>query len=322
MKIGLIGGAGGQADRLLSYKIKEIAIEYILYDHHGETLSCKKLDQYEKTNRLEDLLFCSGVIIMSPNTTHYFYLKYFIESNYKGYIYCEKPPVDDRTELNFLMSVDAYWKNRILFGFNLQRSIYRDILEDDYGLGNLQYCNIISGHGLGFKEHYSDSWRNKPELLPQGIFRMVIIHYLELFISRFGLPKGEQRYNAVRAPKGRNIDNCMYSAVFGERDIMLNIYASYTMPLMDQSIFVFDNGYIIISENRTEIFAPRDSFDEKGGFKKPEQVQILNKGTSDIWKESLQNNILYFYKTIIKRVEFSEKEYDNSLIVNEYILNQ
>ncbi len=322
MKIGLIGGAGGQADRLLSYKFKEISIEYILYDHHGEILSCKKFDQYEKTNRLEDLLFCSGVIIMSPNITHYFYLKYFIESNYKGYIYCEKPPVDDRTELNFLMCVDEYWKNKILFGFNLQRSIYRDILEDDYGLGNLQYCNMISGHGLGFKEHYSDSWRNKPELLPQGIFRMVVIHYLELFISRFGLPKREKRYNAVHAPKGRNIDNCMYSAVFGERDIMLNIYASYTMPLMDQSIFVFDNGYIIISENRTEVFAPRDSFDEKGSFKKPEQVQILNKGTVDIWKESLQNNILYFYKTIIKRGEFSEKEYDNSLIVNEYILNQ
>jgi len=322
MQIGIIGGAEEQERKLLQYRFTEVLIEYILYDHHGEIALCEALRQYKKTNDLEDLFLCDVIIIVSPNKTHYFYLKYFIENNYNGYIYCEKPPVDEMDELNLLMTVDECWKRKILFGFNLQRSFYKDILIDNLGLGNFQYCNIISGHGLGFKEHYSDSWRNEPELLPQGIFSMVVIHYLELFISEFGLPKKEKKYNAIHAPKGKNIDNCMYSAVFGDRDIMLNIYASYTMPLMDQSIFIFDDGYIVISENEIQIVGPRDCFDDKGNFKKPEKIDVITKGTIDIWKESFKKNILYFYKVIEKNEKFSEEEYNNSLIVNKYILNQ
>ena len=64
-----------------------------------------KKNYKKETDDLRDILKYDAIFILSPNDTHYFYLKYLIK-NYRGYIYCEKPPVVDETHLNFIKNTE------------------------------------------------------------------------------------------------------------------------------------------------------------------------------------------------------------------------
>lgn len=320
MRIGIIGAAGGQGHRFLELCL-ECDIEFVLYDHHGEVKNKYDEKHYKITIILDDLLKCDGVIIASPNKSHLHYIQYFIRKGYGGYIYCEKPPVSDKDELSQLERMDESVKKKILFGFSLERSLYKKILDGQYNLGHLLYCNIISGHGLGFKSFYKDSWRNDVDMCKNGIFSMVSIHYIEIFIAKYGLPKKENFFESVKAPGGINVDNNLYSAIWGDEKILLNLFVSYTTPLIEESDFVFDNGYISITGNEIVIYAPRDCFDLNGMFRTPDVVERIPIGTADIWKNALMENFKFFIENIRQQTDIPLKEFENSIIVNKYIFD-
>ena len=320
MRIGIIGAAGGQGRRFLNLNL-DYDINYIIYDHHGETKKIQNVDKYQVTTRMVDLLKCDGVIISSPNESHIYYIQYLVGNDFKGYIYCEKPPVSSSDDIEYLENLDGSVKKRILFGFDLERSLYKRILDDEYNLGCLLYCNIISGHGLGFKPFYKESWRNDVNKCKNGIFGMVTVHYLELFISKYSFPKEENLFECVKAPGGLTKDNSLYSAVWGDEKVLLNIYVSYTTPLIERIDFIFDNGYIIITEKDTAIHAPRDSFDHLGMFQKPNVIEKISIGTQQIWNSALADNFIFFIEKINSKTDIPLDEFKNAINVNRYILN-
>lgn len=320
MRIGIIGAAGGQGQKFLKL-CADYDVHYIIYNHHGETEKMIDVDHFWITGRLADLLSCEGLIIASPNESHMKYINYLISENYGGYIYCEKPPVNTFRDLSQLENIEESVKKRILFGFNLERSLYKKILDGEYHIGHLLYCNILSGHGLGFKSFYKESWRNDINQCKNGIFEMVSIHYLEMFIAKFGLPKSELSCGSAKAPYGINMDNNMYSAVFGDEEIFLSLYVSYTTPMIEKSSFIFDNGYILITEDRTTIYGPRDCFDKDGMFKPPDIVKEIPIGTRQIWEESLKENFGYFLSKVENGEDIPIEEFENAVRVNKYILN-
>ena len=64
----------------------------------------KKIDDFRGTNNFSDLLECDIIIIASPNSTHYEYLKKL--KSFTGYVLCEKPPVVNLEELNELKKIE------------------------------------------------------------------------------------------------------------------------------------------------------------------------------------------------------------------------
>jgi hypothetical protein len=93
---------------------------------------------YQKED-LKQLKKYNVFFIISPNHTHYHYVK----SLYKeGYIFCEKPPTNNHSELKKLKKINS---KKIYYNFNYRFSKISQILKDKkkYNLGRLIYANII-----------------------------------------------------------------------------------------------------------------------------------------------------------------------------------
>ena len=112
VKLGVIGYKN-HAKRLLNIldHKRDCHVEFIYHP-------TKKFKDVRCTNNLEDLLLCDGILISSPNDTHFSYLKKLEKFN--GYIFCEKPPVVLRSELNSLRKFKIGKKRKICFNFNFR----------------------------------------------------------------------------------------------------------------------------------------------------------------------------------------------------------
>ena len=98
MKLGIIGYRN-HALRLRSIieKKPNCRIDFIYHP-------TKKINNSKFTNDFSKLLSCDAIIIASPNSTHYAYIKKLVK-NYTGYIFCEKPPVTSKSELRNLRNL-------------------------------------------------------------------------------------------------------------------------------------------------------------------------------------------------------------------------
>ena len=94
-----INGYRNQAERLitLAETNPKCNLKYIFHPN-------KKISDKRVTNNLNDLFSCDAIIISSPNSTHYEYIKKL--SHYSGYVFCEKPPVTTFEELKKLKKLN------------------------------------------------------------------------------------------------------------------------------------------------------------------------------------------------------------------------
>ena len=142
----------------------------------------KKIDDVRFTNNLDDLYVCDGIIIASPNSTHFEYIKKIIE-NSKCSIFCEKPPVTSKEGIQYLEKLSLENKGRILFNFNLRFSELKNYLEKYLNsdlLGSPIQINIIASMGLAFKEKYVKNWRSDGKFNMHNIIENVSIHWIDL----------------------------------------------------------------------------------------------------------------------------------------------
>ena len=92
MKIGIIGD--GNHSKRIQKILKKIKFNFYIYKPKGP-----KYFEKEKFNQLKK---CNVIFIISPNNTHYQY----IQKLYKGrFIFCEKPPVNNKNELIKLSNI-------------------------------------------------------------------------------------------------------------------------------------------------------------------------------------------------------------------------
>ena len=131
-KIGFIGYKG-HANRLIKIFDELDRCEILFFYHPKKDIDIDQLSLKEKrkssaTKKLSDLFKCDGIVICTPNHTHFDYLKTLVK-NYEGYIFCEKPPVTKKGELEALIKFSNSDKKRIHFNFNLRFSALFDILK-------------------------------------------------------------------------------------------------------------------------------------------------------------------------------------------------
>lgn len=314
--VGFVGGFGGQAKRLISAlsNLKfDLRIEY--FEHQSQK---RRREDITVFGNIERILEFNAVIIASPTNTHFNYLKYLFDNNYKGYIFCEKPPASHIDEVIFLENELDYFKNRTLFGYNLRFSILKNVLTGsavEFEIGKLLRVDIVSGHGLGFKKEYKESWRNQADL-KCGIFETVGIHYIDLMLNIFGKPQNSNIIATVNVPNGRVYDNFNFCSQFG--NTAFSMFLSYTTPLIEQYSFVFEDGIINISDNTLKVWYPRDTFDERGFFAPP-PLMINKKIASDIWQESIDKEMEFFIKIVKSKEKIDEKFFYSSIESNKIL---
>lgn len=316
LKFGFIG-FGNHALRLhdiISSHYEDV--EFKLYNHREGYE--KALSGMKNVYLLNDLSDCDAVFVSSPNDTHFSYLKDLIE-NYSGYVFCEKPPVTECSDMAYLDRVTDDIKRRFYFNFNYRFSPYLDSLKHDsekYALGRLINASIVQGHGLALKECYTNNWRSKKETHKSGVFETFSIHYFDMFVYLFGFPKNYVNFTASLSPCGDSIDNSSFTAQFNN-EATLNLTTSYTTPKINALTFIYENG-IVQFDNEKKVYGPRDIFDEKGLFSDPPLITKESFG-QDIYNDSLKKSVLYFCNVVENKAEFDKNAYESSINTNKLL---
>lgn len=314
MKFGFIG-FGNHAQKLINIiTAEDDGITIKLYNHRKDY---RKPD-VENVFEISDLFNCDAIFITSPNETHFEYIKYLVE-NYTGYIFCEKPPVTELKDLEYLENLSEQIKKRIYFNFNYRFSPYVESLKTDsekYSLGRLINASIVQGHGLALKECYSNNWRSDKTTHKNGVFETYSIHYFDMFIYLFGAPKSYANFTSSLSPFGDSIDNSSFACQFNN-NATLNITASYTTPKINSVNLIFENGLIEFDDAKY-IYGPRDCFDDNGLFKDPPLIKKEEIAT-DIHANSLKQSITYFCNVVKNNSEFELNAFEASVNSNRML---
>ncbi len=317
LKIGFIG-FGKHAQKLLNMIVLSYPLSSFKLFNHRENYD-KTIENLENVYNLEDLNDCDAVFIVSPNSTHFNYIK-FLVNNYNGYVFCEKPPVTQDEEIRYLETIPKGVKKRFYFNFNYRFSPYVESLKYDpekYALGRLVTASIIQGHGYAFKDCYKSNWRSSCKTHKSGVFETFAIHFADMFVYCFGFPEKFSNYTASFSLCSDSIDNASFMCQFTNK-ATLTLSVSYTTPKINSVVFVYENGYIEFSDTK-KIYGPRDFFDENGLFIEPPLI-AQETIDSDIHFESLKSSVEYFMEKVEKEECFDIKEFDCSIETNKLLL--
>lgn len=271
------------------------------------------------TNRLDDLLGCDAILILSPDSTHFEYLEFF-NGRCQAYIFCEKPPATTTLQLEALRSKPG---DRVFFNFNLRFSRLREVIDEALRNGSLGapiHCSVFVTHGLAFKESFASSWRAHVSERAHVIAETVAIHYVDFFGVLFGGVKN-RHYKPTRA-SGRSdaYDTCLFFLEY-ESGVTASVLASYAAPLMLQITIVGTNGVIECNDDQISLYSPRDVYDDRGYFAPPPCRYRYEYSEGTLFAESLERSVDYFLTHCERQEAFPRTLYDQSLNSNELTLS-
>ncbi len=299
-------GDGHHSKRLQKILNKK-RIKYIVYKPVS-----KKFFKKENIDHLKKFKY---IFIISPNNSHTHYIK----TLYKNcFIFCEKPPTNNVNDLNILKRIKS---NKIYFNYNHRFSKIAEILKNrkKYNLGDFIYGNIISAHGLALKKEYKNNWRSKKENCPKGVFEMLSVHWIDLLNNLFKISKFEKPNLSNLSNEGTSFDNSKIRLEI-KKNRYIDVYFSYTSPVVNKKIFIFKNGLIEQNENKIIIKGPSLNFDKKNFLKPPKIIKLFKINEKNDYERSLENSVNFFFKNIKKRIYFSKVEFKENLKINKMII--
>jgi len=314
LNLGVIGYRN-HAGKLISFleKNSECKINYIYHP-------TKSLDD-RFTNNFSSLYDCDAVIIASPNKTHYEYIEK-LTKNFKGYIFCEKPPVTSFTELENLEKMPTKWKQKIFFNFMLRFSDLSDIIKNKINsdeLGTIIHIDIHDAKGLAFKKEYPSSWRADGKTNLHNILDANTIHHLDLVNLYQGKIDKLTYFPSLVSENGTSFDTS-YVILRYQNGVTLSILNSYATPLINDISIIGTNGRLTIRNNHLEIQSPRDVFDENGLFTNPENKEKTTYSFQNDGKNSLKKAVNYFLNHLTNSKLFELEYFDTSVYSNKIVL--
>ena len=302
--VGIIG-KGRQFLRIKKILVKR-KIKYFIYKPNNKN--------YYDRKKFEDLKQCKIIFILSPNNTHYDYIK---KLNNNRYIFCEKPPVSTKNQLKRLKKISS---KKIYYNYNFRFSKIAEILKNQgkFKLGKLVYGTIVSGHGLAFKKDYASNWRSKKKFCLKGVFEVVSIHWIDLINYIFKIKKIKIPSLINLSKKGTSYDNSYATLILNENQ-HTNIISSYTAPLVNEKLFIFENGMIRQTYDSIEIRGPAINLNKNNFFIKPKLIKKFKIDENKDYEQSLNKSVQYFLDKVAKKQIFSTNETHCSLKSNELL---
>lgn len=311
--IGAIGSCNHAATIIDAVNSTAIAHVYPIYNpfyvpEQSSTLS------YCTTN-FDDLLAMDGVMILSPNDTHMHYLEKLLAANYKGYIFCEKPPVTNVVELKKLRDLSP---SRVMYDFSLRYSSFTHQLKDLIDqVGTVIAVDAWVTHGLAFKQSYPGSWRADKLRHEYGVLETVSVHWIDLFLMLFGNAVGTNHYQRNVAGTGSSADTCI-TRIRHASGVHSSIVSSYAAPASTRLLITGSDGIIEFNDGVMSLRRPRDSFDELGKFKNP-PIAALN-SVPDPFVDGLRSAVNAFVETIKRKDDFPKEWIKHSIETMDVIV--
>jgi hypothetical protein len=305
MKIGIIGD--GNHSKKIQHILKKKKLSFYIYK--------AKKPSYFNSKNFDTLKRCNVIFILSPNNTHYNYIKKIY--NGKRYIFCEKPPTTKKIELNLLQKKKY---NKIYFNFNYRFSMISTILQKQKILNDLIYANIILSHGYAQKKEYKYNWRSNKKHCTKGIYEMLTIHFIDLINFLFKIKKIRNPNFLNISKKGSSYDTASVEIILKNKAI-INIFNTYNAPYSKKLFFLFKNKIIEQVENKILIKGPLLNFDKSNNFKPPKIIKKITDKDSNKSNFSLEKSLDYFLQTVKKNGVFSKKNLKTSLSTNKLVLN-
>ena len=285
--------------------------EWFIYLHRKNNKKERKT-----TNNIKDILDSDAIFILSPDHLHISFLKYIQKSNYKGHVFCEKPPVINKNNINFLKKLDYkkfFFNFNERFGrifFNLQK------IKKEKIIGDMLNVYTESGHGLAFKNEFKNSWRSK-KLKKNLMILTKSIHHIDMFNLLFSNLKKVSYLPTTY--KYKNIYGSSH-ANFISNKTTFTFFSSYYSPYINLIRIIGTNGYLVVFKNNIKVYYPRDYFDKKKRFTYPPLKKTINL-KKDYYKDSLKKSVNYFLHYCFKKQSFKKIFFDNSISTIELILN-
>ena len=254
LNVGIIGN--GYHSKRIQKILKKNGVKLFIYKPNNKNYFDKKEFLLLKKNKV--------IFIISPNNTHFKYIQTLSKNRY---IFCEKPPVNSKKELNKLEKIN---KNKMYFNYNTRFSKLSNLLKikNKFKLGKLVYANFITGHGLALKKEYAGSWRSDKKLCPKGVFEIMSIHIIDLINFHFKIKKIEKPSLFRFSKKGNSYDTSHTKIILNE-NIIVDIFSSYSTPFIKKNTLIFENGTIEQDEKSISISGPAINLDKNQFFIKP-----------------------------------------------------
>ncbi len=305
MKIGIIGN-GGHSKRIQKI-LKKKNLNFFIYKP-------KKPDYFER-DKFSQLKKCNIIFIISPNNSHFFYIKKL----YKGrYIFCEKPPVNKKNELLQLKKIKS---KKIYFNYNLRFIQLAKIIENikKFKLGKLVYANLSCSHGLAQKKEYKNNWRSNIKKSPKGVYEIVSIHYIDLINYLFDVLKVEKPDLVNSSNIGNSYDTSLVKIIL-KNGGLVNIFSTYNSSYSNNFFFLFQNGILEQKNNVITIKGPTLNLDKKGFFKSPKIKKIIKINENKDFMNSIYDSVSYFLNHAKNKRFFNKKILDISIKSNSLII--
>ena len=316
IKLGIIGHRN-HAQRIIDLLEKKTNCK-LQFIYHPK----KKIKDKRGTNNLSELFTCDGIIIASPNHTHLEYIIKILNSS-KSKIFCEKPPVNNKNDLEVLENLSKKYKKRIFFNFNFRFSELNNQIKkikNSSELGKIIQINIISTQGLAFKKEYKNSWRSNGRKNLHNVLDTLAIHYIDLMNFHFGKIKEIKYIPSLNSKIGTSFDTTQITLIYN-KGIVVNILASYAAPLVNEISILGINGFFTIRNNFAKMYSPRNNFDKDGFFISPDLKTKKKFIIKNEYNKSLKNSLFYFIETLQKKKNFNMLQFNSSISTNQTVID-
>jgi predicted dehydrogenase len=305
MKVGIIGN--GTHSQRIQKILKSKKINFFLYKPSNKNYYDQKDFEELKKNKI--------IFILSPNKTHYKYIKKLYRNRF---IFCEKPPVNNIVQLRKLSKINY---KKIYFNYNMRFSKISNFLSlrHKYNLGKLIYANVVNVHGLALKKkEYLNSWRSNKKKCPKGIFEIVSIHLIDLINYHFEITELGSPTLINHSKIGNSFDTSYISFSLKNEGIV-NVFTSYNGPLFRKIDFIFENGTVEQNQDVLIIKGPAINLDKKKFFKEPKIIKRIYLNDKKDYEDSLIKSCNFFLKTAISNSSFKKDIFNYSLQSNKLI---
>ena len=305
MNVGIIGN--GFHSKRIQKILKKKKINFFLYKPDRP--------KYYNNKDFIKLEECKIIFIVSPNNTHFTYIK---KLHHKRYIFCEKPPVSSIFEIEELRKIKS---NKIYFNYNFRFLKISEILKDQkkYKLGKLLNANLISSHGLSLKKEYKNSWRSNIRKCKKGVFEIVSIHWIDLINYHFGIKEISLPKLSNFSGIGSSFDTSSVEITL-QNNSMANIFSTYNSAYAKRLFFLFQNGIVEQTDNNLTIKGPAINLDKKGFFKKPKIIKSFNVGEEKDYNQSLEKSVGFFLNIVRKKKKFKKSLFKLAISSNKLIV--
>lgn len=305
MKVGIIGD-GGHSKRIQKI-LREKKLSYFIYKPNKP--------KYFDKEKFEQLKKCRVIFIISPNKTHFFYIKKLYRNRY---IFCEKPPVNNKKELLELKKIKS---RKIYFNYNYRFNKITEFIKnkDKYKLGKLVYANISMSQGLAQKKIYQNNWRSNINSCPRGIYELVSIHYIDMINYLFNISNIEKPKLINLSKKGNSYDTSLIEIKL-KNEGFVNIFSSYNTSFNQYSCFLFENGILEQHNNIITLKGPTLNLDQRGFFKTPKVIKSVKISEGSYYSNSLFESVTFFLNHVKNKKIFNKKDKEIALESNLAIL--